>query len=138
MNSNSIYSTNSLDSLLLSVKRTANTLSLLNSVTGSNKNLSYAEILKSTKKSVETKESEDKLTALEEKYQKEMEQLKMFDLFYDIYVSNGIFGNNSKARLRSAKYNAWGNIFSMQAERVSIETQIATQSAIRQQLLKVK
>ena len=130
---NSIYSNYSLDSLLLQSMLNNNLSTISNAVS----DLSYAKILEEMKKKVDDKETLNELSELEEKYQKEMAPIRMFDFFHDTYITNGFFGTTSKSRQRNAKYNTWGDIFSLQAERVSAQTQIALKTALRQTSKKV-
>ena len=134
--SNSIYSNYSLDSLLM--QDTINKLNTISSTTVSD--LSYAKILEAMKKKVDAEDEKtlSELSALEERYKKEMAPIRMFDLFHDVYINNGFFGTNSKSKLRNAKYNAWGNIFSLQAERVNAQAQIALKNLLQQTAQKIK
>ena len=142
MINNNLYSNSSLDTLLLqSSMNNLNTInSINNKLTAINNTLSYSSILEAMKKKVdsEDKKTLEELNALEKKYEEEMAPIRMFDLFHDMYISNGFFGNNSKSKLRNAKYSMWGNIFSLQAERVRAESQIAIKTALSQQLSKLK
>ena len=134
---NTIYSANSLETLLVQ-----------NSLNNSSKisDISYADILQSIKDALEKKNSidkaDDEVAEFENKFDKEMQQLRtemaIFDLFHDVYVTNGLFSNASKAKLRKQKYSMWNSIFSMQAERVQAQTQIALQTAMRKQITLLK
>ena len=134
---NTIYSANSLETLLVQ-----------NSLNNSRKisDISYADILQSIKDTLEKKNSidkaDDEVAEFENKFDKEMQQLRtemaIFDLFHDVYVTNGLFSNASKAKLRKQKYSMWNSIFSMQAERVQAQTQIALQTAMRKQITSLK
>ena len=134
---NTIYSANSLETLLVQ-----------NSLNNSSKisDISYADILQSIKDTLEKKNSldkaDDEVAEFEKKFDKEMQQLRtemaIFDLFHDVYVTNGLFSNASKAKLRKQKYSMWNSIFSMQAERVQAQTQIALQTAMRKQITLLK
>ena len=139
---NTLYSNNSLESLLLqsSMSNFSNINSLSNKLTAINNTLSYSSILEAMKKKIDTDDQEtlNQLNELEEKYEKEMAPIRMFDFFYDTYVSNGFYGRTSKSKLRNSKYSTWGNIFSLQAERVRAQSQIAIQNALKQQISKVK
>ena len=134
---NTIYSANSLETLLVQ-----------NSLNNSSKisDISYADILQSIKDALEKKNSidkaDDEVAEFENKFDKEMQQLRtemaIFDLFHDVYVTNGLFSNASKAKLRKQKYSMWNSIFSMQAERVQAQTQIALQTAMRKHITLLK
>ena len=134
---NTIYSANSLETLLVQ-----------NSLNNSSKisDISYSDILQSIKDTLEKKNSidkaDDEVAEFEKKFDKEMQQLRtemaIFDLFHDVYVTNGLFSNASKAKLRKQKYSMWNSIFSMQAERVQAQTQIALQTAMRKQITLLK
>ncbi len=132
--------TNSLESLLKNVQSTVNNLSLLNNLNGTN-NLNYAAIFRAMKDSLEKNSeknnSNDEITELETQYEKEMRQFQnemmIYDMYHDAYITNGFFKNYSKTKQRQQKYAAWGNIFSMQAERFQAQTQIAIQNTLRQQ-----
>ena len=143
MTNNPLSLSNSLDVLLLqnSINKLSN-FSKLNSLntlsTNLNSDLSYSKILEAMKKKVDDEKTLNELSELEEKYQKEMAPIRMFDLFHDTYITNGFFGRSTKKQMRNAKYNAWNSIFSLQAERLNAETQIALKSAIRQTAQKVK
>ena len=129
----SMFLNNSLDSLLLQSSLSSLTsLSKLNSINKSIGSHSYSQILEAMKKKVKDDKTLEELSALEEKYEEAMAPIRMFDLYHDIYINNGFFGTSLKAKQRNAKYSAWNNIFSLQAERVNAETQIALKSAIRQ------
>lgn len=140
---NSIYSTNSLETLLLQ-NSLQSSLNSLNNISSSK--LSYADMLKTMKEKLEQKTALDKadneVAELEAKFDKELEQLRtetmIYDMFHDAYITNGIFSNASKSKLRTQKYNAWNSIFSMQAERFQNQTQIALQTLMRRQLNTVK
>ena len=143
MTNNPLSLSNSLDVLLLqnSINKLSS-FSKLNSLntlsTNLNSDLSYSKILEAMKKKVDDEKTLNELSELEEKYQKEMAPIRMFDLFHDTYITNGFFGRSTKNKMRNAKYNAWNSIFSLQAERLNAETQIALKSAIRQTAQKVK
>ena len=134
---NTIYSANSLETLL--VQNSLNNYSKISDI-------SYADILQSIKDTLEKKNSldkaDDEVAEFEKKFDKEMQQLRtemaIFDLFHDVYVTNGLFSNASKAKLRKQKYSMWNSIFSMQAERVQAQTQIALQTAMRKQITLLK
>ena len=85
---------------------------------------------------------DNEISRVEKKFDKEMQQLRtemaIFDLFHDVYVTNGLFSNASKAKLRKQKYSMWNSIFSMQAERVQAQTQIALQTAMRKHITLLK
>ena len=140
---NSIYSTNSLETFLLQNSLQSSLNSLNNISSG---NLSYADMLKSMKEKLEQKtaleKADNEVAELEAKFDKELEQLRnetmIYDMFHDAYITNGIFSNSSKSKLRTQKYNAWNSIFSMQAERFQNQTQIALQTLMRRQLNTVK
>lgn len=129
----SIFLNNSLDSLLLQSSLSSLTsLSKLNSISNSVGSQSYSQILEEMKKKIDDEKTLEELSTLEEKYEKAMAPIRMFDLYHDIHINNGFFGTTSKAKQRKAKYNAWNSIFSLQAERVNAEAQIALKSAMRQ------
>ena len=134
MVNNSIYSDYSLESLLL--QNSLNKLNSLSSTTISD--LSYAQILNTMKQKVDDEEISNELSALEKQYQEAMAPIRMFDFFHDVYINNGFFGTTSKTRQRNAKYNTWSSIFSLQAERVNAQAQIALKTAINQVAQKVK
>ena len=133
---NTIYSTNSLEALLLqnSVSNT-NTFNV-------NSGISYADMLQSIKDRLEKKsaieKADDEVTKLEAKFDKELQQLRnemaIYDMFHNAYITNGLFSNASKSKLRAQKYSMWSNIFSMQAERFQAQTQIAMQTALSRQI----
>lgn len=134
---NTIYSTNSLETLLLQ-----NSLNNTNTIS-TNSSISYADMLQSIKDRLEKKnaleKADDEVAELEAKFDKEMQQLRtetaIYDMFHNAYITNGLFSNASKSRLRAQKYSMWNNIFSMQAERFQAQTQIAIQTALRKQLI---
>ena len=134
---NTIYSTNSLETLLLQ-----NSLNNTNTIS-TNSSISYADMLQSIKDKLEKKnaleKADDEVAELEAKFDKEMQQLRtetaIYDMFHNAYITNGLFSNASKSRLRAQKYSMWNNIFSMQAERFQAQTQIAIQTALRKQLI---
>ena len=133
---NTIYSTNSLETLLLQ-----NSLNNTNTIS-TNSSISYADMLQSIKDRLEKKnaleKADNEVAELEAKFDKEMQQLRtetaIYDMFHNAYITNGLFSNASKSRLRAQKYSMWNNIFSMQAERFQAQTQIAIQTALRKQL----
>ena len=139
---NTIYNDNS--SLLLQslLTNTQSTISNLNTIN----NLSYADMLKSMKEKLEQKtaleKADNEVAELEAKFDKELEQLRtetmIYDMFHDAYITNGIFSSRTKSKLRTQKYNAWNSIFSMQAERLQNQTQIALQTLMRRQLNTLK
>ena len=134
---NTIYSTNSLETLLLQ-----NSLNNTNTIS-TNSSISYADMLQSIKDRLEKKnaleKADNEVAELEAKFDKEMQQLRtetaIYDMFHNAYITNGLFSNASKSRLRAQKYSMWNNIFSMQAERFQAQTQIAIQTALRKQLI---
>ena len=134
---NTIYSTNSLETFLLQ-----NSLNNTNAISTSS-SISYADMLQSIKDRLEKKnaleKSDNEVAELEAKFDKEMQQLRtetaIYDMFHNAYITNGLFSNASKSRLRAQKYSMWNNIFSMQAERFQAQTQIAIQTALRKQLI---
>ena len=129
----SMFLNNSLDSLLLQNSLSSLTsLSKLNNINKSIGSQSYSQILEAMKKKVEDEKTLEELSTLEKKYEEAMAPIRMFDLYHDIHITNGFFGTTSKSKQRNAKYNAWNNIFSLQAERVNAEAQIALKSAISQ------
>ena len=134
---NTIYSTNSLETFLLQ-----NSLNNTNTIS-TNSSISYADMLQSIKDRLEKKnaleKADNEVAELEAKFDKEMQQLRtetaIYDMFHNAYITNGLFSNASKSRLRAQKYSMWNNIFSMQAERFQAQTQIAIQTALRKQLI---
>ena len=134
---NTIYSTNSLETFLLQ-----NSLNNTNAISTSS-SISYADMLQSIKDRLEKKnaleKADNEVAELEAKFDKEMQQLRtetaIYDMFHNAYITNGLFSNASKSRLRAQKYSMWNNIFSMQAERFQAQTQIAIQTALRKQLI---
>ncbi len=129
----SAFLNSSLDSLLLqSSLSSLNSLNKLNNIKNISNSLSYSQILEAMKKKVDDDETLEELSALEKKYEEAMAPIQMFDFYHDIYINNGFFGRATKTKQRNMKYNAWNNIFSLQAERISAETQIALKSAINQ------
>ena len=131
---------NSLDSLLM--KSSLSSLGSLKRLSNINSNISgsqsYSQILEAMKKKVNDDKTLEELDKLEAKYEEAMAPIRMFDLYHDIYIDNGFFGRATKTKLRNTKYNVWNNIFSLQAERVNAETQIALKSALNQVAQKVK
>ena len=135
----SAFLNNSLDSLLFQTSLSSlSSLNRLNNISNSIGSQSYSQILEAMKKKVDDEETLEELSALETKYEEAMAPIRMFDLYHDIYIDNGFFGTESKSKLRKVKYNAWSNIFSLQAERVNAQTQIALKSAINQTAQKLK
>ena len=129
----------SIDSLLLqSSLSSLSSIQRLNNISNISSSQSYSQILEAMKKKVDDEETLEELSALEKKYEEAMAPIRMFDLYHDIYITNGFFGRAAKTKLRNAKYNAWNNIFSLQAERINAETQIALKSALNQAAQKVK
>ena len=129
----------SLDSLLLqSSLSSLSSIQRLNNISSISGSQSYSQILEAMKKKVNAEETLEELDSLEAKYEEAMAPIRMFDLYHDIYINNGFFGRASKTKLRNAKYNAWNNIFSLQAERINAQTQIALKSALNQAAQKVK
>ena len=129
----SAFLNSSLDSLLLqSSLSSLNSLNKLNNIKNISNSLSYSQILEAMKKKVDDDETLEELSALEKKYEEAMAPIQMFDFYHDIYINNGFFGRATKTKQRNMKYNAWNNIFSLQAERINAETQIALKSAINQ------
>lgn len=137
---NSAFLNSSLDSLLLqSSLSSLNSLNKLKNIKNiSNSRLSYSQILEAMKKKVDDDKTLEELSTLEKKYEEAMAPIQMFDFFHDIYINNGLFGRATKTKLRNMKYNAWNNIFSLQAERINAETQIALKSALSQTAQKLK
>ena len=132
---NNIYSTNSLETLLLQSSSTA-----LNTISSSS--VSYDTILQSMKETLERKtaleKADNEVSELEAKFDKELQQLRtetaIYDMFHNAYITNGLFSNASKSKLRTQKYSMWNSIFSMQAERFKAQTQIAIQTALSRQI----
>ena len=132
---NNIYSTNSLETLLLQSSSTA-----LNTISSSS--VSYDTILQSMKETLERKtaleKADNEVSELEAKFDKELQQLRtetaIYDMFHNAYITNGLFNNTSKSKLRTQKYSMWNSIFSMQAERFKAQTQIAIQTALSRQI----
>ena len=132
---NNIYSTNSLETLLLQSPSTA-----LNTISSSS--VSYDTILQSMKETLERKtaleKADNEVSELEAKFDKELQQLRtetaIYDMFHNAYITNGLFNNTSKSKLRTQKYSMWNSIFSMQAERFKAQTQIAIQTALSRQI----
>ncbi len=140
-----IYSNYDLESLLQNTQSTVNMINVLQQsdktgILSSAENQSYLDILKSMQNKINSKTETDKeeVSNIFDKYDKELEkfnnEMMIYDMFHSAYITNGFFGSNVKSRLRNSYYNAWGNIFSMQAERVRAQSQIAIQTALRQQL----
>ena len=135
----SAFLNSSLDSLLLqSSLSSLNSLNKLNNIKNISNSLSYSQILEAMKKKVDDDETLEELSALEKKYEEAMAPIQMFDFYHDIYINNGFFGRATKTKQRNMKYNAWNNIFSLQAERINAETQIALKSALNQTTQKLK
>ena len=137
---NTISSTDSLEALLLQ-----NSLSNVNTISNINNN-SYLNMLQSIKDRLERKnaleKADDEISELENRFEKELQQLRtetaIYDMFHDVYITNGLFSNASKSKSRARKYSMWNSIFSMQAERVQAQTQIAIQTSMRRQLSVLK
>ncbi len=139
MINSSAFLNSSLDSLLLqSSLSSLNSLNKLNNIKNISNSLSYSQILEAMKKKVDDDETLEELSALEKKYEEAMAPIQMFDFYHDIYINNGFFGRATKTKQRNMKYNAWNNIFSLQAERINAETQIALKSALNQTTQKLK
>ena len=147
----SIFFNDSLDSLLmksslsslnsiskLNALNNFSSLSKSNNLKSINGSQSYSQILKAMKKKVDDAKTQEELSALESKYEEAMAPIRMFDLYHDIYINNGFFGRVTQSQQRKAKYNVWNNIFSLQAERVNAEAQIALKSALNQAAQKLK
>ena len=129
----------SIDSLLLqSSLSSLSSIQRLNNISNISSSQSYSQILAAMKKKVDDEKTLEELNSLESKYEEAMAPIRMFDLYHDIYINNGFFGRATKTKLRNAKYNVWNNIFSLQAERINAETQIALKSALNQVAQKVK
>ena len=130
---------NSLDSLMMqSSLSSLSSIQRLNNISNISSSQSYSQILEAMKKKVDDEETLEELDSLESKYEEAMAPIRMFDLYHDIYIDNGFFGRATKTKLRNTKYNVWNNIFSLQAERINAETQIALKSALNQVAQKVK
>lgn len=153
---NTFYSNNSglaLSTLLQDVQYKTSTLNSfidLNSVgninslsrisISSTKTLSYVDTLKLMQKQIEN-ETGQKLSDNEEmqaKYEEAVKQAEEFDrinLLFDLmhkFNTSGIYSTKNKN-----KSSMWGNIFSLQAERVNAQSQIAIQTTLRQRLNKL-
>ena len=133
------YKTSTLNSLI-DLNNTGSISSLSRISISSTKTLSYADTLKLMKKQIEDK-TEQKLSDNEEmqaKYEEAAKQAEEFDrinLLFDLmhtFNTSGIYSTKNKN-----KSSMWGNIFSLQAERLNAQSQIAIQTALRQQLNKL-
>ncbi|MBR1729261.1 MAG: hypothetical protein IJ728_07045 [Selenomonadaceae bacterium] len=136
-----------LESLLQNVQSNIttlnNSLNTLSTLTGQ-KN-SYDEILKEMKKKFAVVTDQDEVNEVDEAFKNYDEELKkfqqemmIFDMFHDTYITNGFYGRTSKTNFRNSNYDSWGNIFSLQAERLGNQTKIAVQTMLKQQLQKLK
>ena len=73
----------------------------------------------------------------EESWPKNFSRLDNF--FSRMYDMSSLFGIKSKSKSKSKSYTSdWGGIFSLQAERLKFQSQVTVQSAMRQQLQKLK
>ena len=133
------YKTSTLNSLI-DLNSVGNINSLSRISISSTKTLSYADTLKLMKKQIEDK-TDQKLSdneEMQEKYEEAVKQAEEFDrinLLFDLmhtFNTSGIYSTKNKN-----KSSMWGNIFSLQAERVNAQSQIAIQTALRQQLNKL-